>query len=293
MEIINMSYQEFCKLRPYQLNSTINHTEANFFHDPTNERRLIKAYQNADDEAWALNKLKALKNLIHFTSEHDIPEILRPEGIILVNRKFKASIIPLLPGYNSSLFLSSKETPTKVKIEILKQIGTILERIHLADKNAAYGDVHADNFLVSGVNLENKKDMSSIRTFGIDTESMKMFDSPGITNFYLFNNHNISGLDKYQSNSFGIVKADYNSDIFCFIMMILSVISNSDEFFLIGLDEFKMYIDYLDKLGFDSKLLSSLVSIYDKDKDNINPLPHLHTIKKIPKNASLSSFRMH
>ncbi len=292
MEQMDMTYEQFCHLRPYKMDDSLIHCESELFHDPTNNRRLIKAYRYSNDIPWMETKLKAVKNLIRFTSEHDIPELLRPDGIVKVYGSFRASIIPILPGCNASYFLSTKYTSTKVKIEILKQIGTILKRINEADKTAAYGDVHEDNFLVD-IGSAKKIDVSSIRTYGIDTESVRLYDSPGLTNFYLVGNSNIRYLDKYQADSSGIIRADYNTDLFCFIMMVLSVISGDELFYLIDIDEYKKYLDYLDKLGFDSNLLNSLLTIYDKDKDNISPLPYLGTIKKLTKKASLSSFRMH
>ena len=60
--------------------------------------------------------------------------------------------------------------------------------------------------------------------------------------------------------------------------------------YTLNIDEYYRYLDYLDKLGFDSNLLNAFASVYEEDIDNINPLPYLEGLKKISDECSLTNF---
>ena len=60
-----------------------------------------------------------------------------------------------------------------------------------------------------------------------------------------------------------------------------------------SLNEYLRYIDYLDSLGFDKKLLDSFVSISINNKENINPVDYLDELEKTSKETSIKAFIMH
>ena len=73
--------------------------------------------------------------------------------------------------------------------------------------------------------------------------------------------------------------------------MKLEFIAKDNEFHLKNIDEFKRYLDYLDKLDFDGKLLEAFASIYKEDTPNISPLPYLDTINNLPEKTLKKLFR--
>ncbi len=288
MERLDLSYVDYNSLKRFDLPENINHNESSLFYSPFNRNEIIKSYYNVYLDANANEKIKEINNYITFIDDNNITELLKPTGLLYVENKFKGIILPRIDGQNASVYLNGKNTPIKIKIEILKQIGNILLKIRNTPPkyNAAFADVHADNFMVT--NLEK----NNFKTIGIDAESMKVLNSPGLTNFYLFNNDNIANLDKYDANVFGIVSPNSETDLYCFIMMILELISNNKSIYQLNINDFYKYLDYLDSLGINPMLLASFASIYKKE-DNINPLPYLNTLNNMPSNTLYKDFKKH
>lgn len=289
MEVLELTNADLQVLKPLSNSCHICHTESDLYYDPHNKNRVLKIYKLRDDKVWMRGKFKSIQNLIKFTSIHNIPELIRPDRLVIKNDEFIGIRLPLIEGVNASYYLNSRYVPIEIRIAILKQIGAILKKIYMADNTTAFGDVHGHNFMVENPN-DYGYDVSKIHTTAIDTDSMKLYDSPGVINFYLYDNKNLYNMDKYEENAAGIVKPSYNTDLFCFIMMIFEVISDDKYFFSIPLIKYRRYIDYLDKLGFDSNLLNALISVYEDDKDNIDPTPYLDSLIKV---SDESSFRSH
>ena len=119
---------------------------------------------------------------------------------------------------------------------------------------------------------------------------MKMYDSKGRLNFYVAYNINLRDFKKYGRLDNFIGEASYQTDLLCFIMMIIETISNNEKIVNISLDDFFKYLDYLDKLGFNSELLNVFSYIYDDSKPNISPLPYLDYLKETNKNMTYKNF---
>ena len=280
---MNISRNKLESYKEYIVGNKSRHTESIFYNLPNNPQFLIK-YYCCDDKDYLNNKKKDVENLIRFGKEYDIPEIIVPADILKVNFKFKGIILPKLEGKNARVYLISKKIPLKTKIEILKQIGTILEKINrLTNGTIAFADVHNDNFFVT-------KEKSHIKTYAIDCESMKMYNSRGRLNFYVSFNRNIKDFEKYGRFGNSTGEASYQTDLLCFIMMILEAISNNESIYNINIYNFEEYLEYLDKLGFNSNLLRVFSYIYDDKVDNINPLPYLDYLKDFNKNMTYESF---
>ena len=294
MEEVYLRTRDYDHLEEIILPSSSWHSEAYFYKNPKDPNEIYKIYHNYTDPKYMNSKIIALSNLERFDKETKIPNIVYPSKALFIAKTFRGIALPKIDGTNASIVLDARYVPLSNKILILKQIGTILSNIrkYAKDKNAAYADVHGDNFMVEGINYLNYQDTSTINTVGIDSESMKLYDSPGITNFYLYNNGNIYDIDKYEANIQGITLPDSNTDIYCFIMMILKLISGEEDIYLFPVEDYYRYLDYLDKLGFDSHLLESFASVYQNDKDNIDPLPYLDQLTA-SKKTTYEEFKRH
>ena len=264
MERIYLTKREFRRLKSFYIDEDAANTEANFFYDKKNDDYLFKIYRFKDKD-YLQRKEKTIEDIIQSKDLINIPELILPLKEVFVDHNFNGIIIKRVKGCNTSLYLNDSFIPLKTKIDILKQIGIILEKIKNANPslNLAFGDVHTDNFMIS-----------DDKVFGIDTDGMNIFDNKGRINYYLDDKSFIRSIKKYPIDDFGLIKTSTNTDIFCFIMMILDIITNN-KIYRLSLNEYKYHLDYLDKLGFDNNILISLASIYDENIDNISPLPYL------------------
>ncbi len=265
------------------------HNESNLYLSPFNKDEIIKCYYNTKKPGTREARLKTIENYLEFINNEDIPELLKPSKYFYIGKNFRGLVLPRIYGKNASFYLENESVPLNIKIEILKQIGNILQIIKNAPSKygAAFADVHNDNFMVTSLDLE--KNNLDFKTIGIDAESMKVLDNPGQSNVYLITNSKLD-LPKYEHSSLIMMKPSSETDIYCFAMMILELISSNNCIFSISLQDYFWYLDYLDKLGMDTKLLESLRSVCE-DKDSINPLPYLDNIKEIPKEANYKVYR--
>lgn len=284
---MNISRRRLYSYEEYVVGNKSRHTESIFFNVPNKPQELIKLYE-CEDEEYLHDKKRDVQNLMRFGKEFNIPEIIIPTDILKVNFKFHGIILPKLEGKNARVYLESRKIPIKTKIQILKQIGTILEKISKLDNGSfAFADVHNDNFFVI-------KEKSQIKTYGLDADSMKMYDSRGRLNFYICYNDTIKNYEKYGRYGNSTGEASYQTDLFCFIMMILELLTNKEDLVhVMNIDDFYEYLDYLSLLGFNSKLLTCFLRIYDKNDDNINPLPYLNYLNKYNEKASWDKFLEH
>ncbi len=280
MKSIYLTKREFKRLKYFFIDENVPNTEANFFYEKNNDNYLYKIYRFKDKD-YLLNKERTISDLINSKDIVSIPELILPEKKVIIDNSFQGILIERIKGCNASILLQDKFISLKTKIEILKQIGVILGKIKNVDKslNLAFGDVHAGNFM-----LLNDK------VYGIDTDGLNIFNNKGRINYYLLNGSFITDIKKYSLDYNNMIKASTETDLFCYIMMVLEIIFNG-KVYKLTLDQFKYYLDYLDKLGFDSNLLKSFASIYDEEKDNISPLPYLDNLTTINTNASFLTLK--
>ena len=267
MEVLRLNDEEFENLKPIKFKNVI-HTESDIYDMPGDSTKLLKIYDKLDED-YLYNKKHDIDNLIRFNSEVKIDELVVPIGYIYLYDLFIGEVLPKINGVCSTKYIYNEEISINKKIEILKKIGIILKKIHESkpEYNACFSDVHSDNFMVSNDNV-----------YAVDTSSMKVFDSRGVTNYYLYQLSTMR-LDKYEVDYAGMIKPNRNTDIYCYIMMILRFLSGSD-LYIMGDDIYKDYLKKLLKNGFDKDLISSFMSVYEEE-DNICPLPYLDSLKDL------------
>lgn len=265
MKEIRLTEEEFNELAPFHMEHVI-HNESNIYDMPNNPDKLLKIY-SLHDKDYLDEKKKDIDNLIKFSKEEKIPEIVIPIGLIYLDDLFIGELLPRVYGHTASLVIYNNEVSFNNKIKVFENIGKILYKVQYSKPkfNACYSDVHLDNFMVS----DNK-------VLAIDSSSMKIYDSKGITNFYLYQLSTMD-IEKYELDEEGTVIPDKNTDIYCFIMMILRFLSGSD-LYILNVERYKEYLDKLVYNGFDEELINCFNSIYEEDIDNINPLVHLNTL---------------
>lgn len=263
-----LTNEQFKKLEPFNLNNII-HTESDFYWMPESKIRLFKIYKNLTEEELYL-KRKTIEYLIDFNNETKIYNLVVPLGIVIVDNEFRGEIQTKINGKTLTNYIYDKEIPFNKKIDKLKDVGYFIDMVKNSNPkyNACFSDIHTDNFMIHGGNI-----------IVVDATSMKLYDLKGIQNFYLCQLSEME-FEKYEVDSEGIVIPSINTDIYCYIMILLRFLSGSD-LYILGEGSYFRYLDKLEKNGFDINLINSFRSIYEEDMDNINPYIYLDSLKDI------------
>ena len=198
-----------------------------------------------------------------------------PEFLVLLDNKDLYMAIDYINGNNLGDVLKDKNINICDKTIYLSYIGNTLEEMRHMRENPllsdfCLGDLHEDNFIVS-----NKK------LYTIDLDDAKI-DSISPISSYLQMGTLFSHLhtDKYiiedYNPYFVKYKVDYNTDMYCYIMVILNFLYG-DNVNNMNINDFYCYLDYLYKIGIDSSLLECFNSISSSD-DNINPMNYIDSL---------------
>lgn len=251
----------------YELND-INHSESTLYINGNILYKKMNLFNNNMQ-----NKINTVNTLINNKNIINIPEIILPNNISYLDKEKGIIIIsePFINNINLKHILKSEEYSFKEKINYLKEIGIILEkmkqvRTNTNFKNFFIGDLYPDNFILN-------KETQKINL--IDTDSIKVNDNNN-PSYYLYENKIIDTIDKYQKKElpyFTEYTIDENTDLFCYTIMLLNFISsyNINKF---NKEEFNSFIEYLYSIGLSNNLLTIFSNIYSSN-NNINPYPYI------------------
>ena len=267
MDIINMSSKQITSNITLDSYNTSGYLKiVNYF----NRKMVLKKIDpiRCDEVISKVLFLNRYKNLM--SSNFVIPEFLA-----LLDNKDLYMAIDYINGNNLGDVLKDKNINICDKKIYLSYIGNNLEEMSHMRENPllsdfCLGDLHEDNFIVS-----NKK------LYTIDLDDAKI-DSISPISSYLQVGSLFSYLhtDKYiiedYNPYFVKYKVDYNTDMYCYIMVILNFLYG-DNVNNMNINDFYCYLDYLYKIGIDSSLLECFNSIYS-DFDNINPMNYIDSL---------------
>lgn len=267
MDIINMSSKQITSNITLDSYNTSGYLKiVNYF----NRKMVLKKIDpiRCDEVISKVLFLNRYKNLM--PSNFVIPEFL-----VLLDNKDLYMAIDYINGNNLGDVLKDKNINIRDKKIYLSYIGNTLEEMRHMRENPllsdfCLGDLHEDNFIVS-----NKK------LYTIDLDDAKI-DSISPIASYLQVGSLFSYLhtDKYiiedYNPYFVKYKVDYNTDMYCYIMVILNFLYG-DNVNNMNINDFYCYLDYLYKIGIDSSLLECFNSIYSSD-DNINPMNYIDSL---------------
>lgn len=267
MDIINMSSKQIVSnivLDEYNRSGSIK--IVNYFYKKMVLKRID--FTRCDEIINKILFLNRYKNLM--PSNFVIPEFL-----VLLDNKDLYMAMDYVNGNNLGDVLKDKNINICDKKKYLSYIGNVLEEMKCIRKNYLLndfylGDIHEDNFIVSNDKL-----------YTIDLDDIKI-DSISPIASYLQVGSLFSYLhtDKYiiedYNPYFVKYKVDYNTDMYCYIMVILNFLYG-DNVNNMNINDFYCYLDYLYKIGIDSSLLECFNSIYS-DFDNINPMNYIDSL---------------
>lgn len=267
MDIINMSSKQITSNITLDSYNTSGYLKiVNYF----NRKMVIKKIDpiRCDEVISKVLFLNRYKNLM--PSNFVIPEFL-----VLLDNKDLYMAIDYINGNNLGDVLKDKNINIRDKKIYLSYIGNTLEEMRHMRENLllsdfCLGDLHEDNFIVS-----NKK------LYTIDLDDIKIDSiSPIVSYLQVGSLFSYLHTDKYiiedYNPYFVKYKVDYNTDMYCYIMVILNFLYG-DNVNNMNINDFYCYLDYLYKIGIDSSLLECFNSISSSD-DNINPMNYIDSL---------------
>lgn len=276
MQIINMSKTKLNSLEPLILPKNVTSTECELFKYPYyGKEKLLKKLHRTDGIIFA-NKLYTIEALN--ANKDSMPSnFILPESLVSINKKIEAFTMKYIKGINLSVILNNPDITYEEKIHYLKSIVRILEQMQNIRKytnlnNFYLGDIHEDNFLV-------KRDKQEIYIVDLDSCKIagnKSFPGRYLTNSSLIKYNNTKYQTLSQTDDLADYKIDENTDIYCYIIMILNYLYDG-RVDRLSLDKFYDFINYLE----DIKVNIELIECFNKivvGGNNINPCNYLDTL---------------
>lgn len=267
MKTLNISKNAFKKLQQFMIDKRLSNTEANFYlfyeKDKWNtDPKLIKFLFHTSGPVYS-NKLFTINELIDNREMINIPELILPEKLAIVDGNIIGHTIPYIENTNFSLILDDYSITNKEKLEMFRQIGNILEQMKGVREKTVLNDfflndLHEGNFILN-------KETNKINV--IDLDSAKISGNKPFEAKYLTPKSPISTMPKkYIQNQDlrfpGFIISDENSDYYCYIIMVLNFLykGNIRE---LTIDKFYTYLNYLRSLGLSYELLDKFSKIYE------------------------------
>ena len=276
MQIINMSKTKLNSLEPLILPKNVTSTECELFKYPYyGKEKLLKKLHRTDGIIFA-NKLYTIEALN--ANKDSMPSnFVLPESLVSINKKIEAFTMKYIKGINLSVILNNPDLTYEDKIHYLKSIGRILEQMQNIRKytnlnNFYLGDIHEDNFLVE----RDKQEIYIVDLDSCKIAGNKSFPGRYLTNSSLIKYNNTKYQTLSQTDDLADYKIDENTDIYCYIIMILNYLYDG-RVDRLSLDKFYDFINYLE----DIKVNIELIECFNKivvGGNNINPCNYLDTL---------------
>lgn len=276
MQIINMSKTKLNSLEPLILPKNVTSTECELFKYPYyGKEKLLKELHRTDGIIFA-NKLYTIEALN--ANKDSMPSnFVLPESLVSINKKIEAFTMKYIKGINLSVILNNPDITYEEKIHYLKSIGRILEQMQNIRKytnlnNFYLGDIHEDNFLVE----RDKQEIYIVDLDSCKIAGNKSFPGRYLTNSSLIKYNNTKYQTLSQTDDLADYKIDENTDIYCYIIMILNYLYDG-RVDRLSLDKFYDFINYLE----DIKVNIELIECFNKivvGGNNINPCNYLDTL---------------
>lgn len=281
MQIINMSKTKLNSLEPLILPKNVTSTECELFKYPYyGKEKLLKKLHRTDGIIFA-NKLYTIEALN--ANKDSMPSnFVLPESLVSINKKIEAFTMKYIKGINLSVILNNPDITYEEKIHYLKSIGRILEQMQNIRKytnlnNFYLGDIHEDNFLVE----RDKQEVYIVDLDSCKIAGNKSFPDRYLTNSSLIKYNNTKYQTLSQTDDLADYKIDENTDIYCYIIMILNYLYDG-RVDRLSLDKFYDFINYLE----DIKVNIELIECFNKivvGGNNINPCNYLDTLTPLNK----------
>ena len=276
MNAINISKNKFNELKKMCFPKEVLNTESTIYDfSYKGNRKVIKSLFNNKGPIFA-NKLYTIEMLD--TNREYLPyNFYIPDYLITKHGNIIGFTVPYIDGINFATILKNNKLLPSEQIYYLKRVGEILEQLknirkYTPLKNIFINDLNESNFIVNPKSRE---------LYVIDLDSCRIENNASataryLTPFSLLNN--LKGKYNVVENNepFGYVKANENSDLYCYNIIILNYLFGKSVNNM-TIDEFYSYLNYLEYIGINKNLIESFNSIII-NKKNQNPANYLDTL---------------
>lgn len=282
MKSINLSKKAFKNLEELYIPSNVIYNEAKIYEYTKNNKDLvIKSLKTTSGEYYA-TKLYTVQMLNSF-KDYFPENFIIPDTIVTCNGENIGFAMPKIKGLTLSSLLEDDSVNIKIKINALKSVGKIIKKLegirnHTELKDIFINDLHECNFVYNPL----EKNVNIIDLDSVKIGSNKVFASRYLDPFsllnccekYEINNINLLGSENnvYNFNE-GFIKPDKNTDIYCYVIMLLNFIFGKDLSYIDDL-KFYEYLNILSKTDIDKELIDCISKIIILT-ENENPLEYL------------------
>lgn len=277
MQVKNLKIRNIRKFEELLLESGTFNTEAlmllmdgNSFPDHT--PRVFKYMDLQDDHYLMSKKDFTLTTLDSLEEYRAIDSLVIPDYRILIDNALVGFAMRYIEDHkNLGKILNDRGLPLDLKIPYLKQIGKVLadiQSVHRSDYRLQLADLNEYNFILD---KEGR-----VKTIDLDSSYLGVGE-PITKIYYLLQNPYVRVMpEKYEVTKMGAVLPTDNTDIYCYLMILLKVLSHRD-FSTQPISVFYDYLTYLSKLGVSNDVIFALKSLY-QSSNNINPYEVLEGI---------------
>ena len=269
---ISISKNELEKLNHLNIHRRVISTEAELY-EFNCKRQVMKHFYCFNN-----NKYNTITQLLQMKNKVRIKELELPNSLVKIDNVFEGCKLNKVNGTNLSLVLANRKINVRKKIDYLKKIGSVLEKMreyrNISEYKSFYiNDLHEDNCLIDDNN----------QLHIIDMDSCKINKDDWYPSKYLCELRG-SKLDKYKDYAI-----NQDTDYYCYSVMILNYLLKYKVQDL-SRDEFHQYLEYLYKIGFNYNLINTFSKLY-MNCPNENPYKLLDTIDNSIYRAGYYTFK--
>lgn len=275
MQTTTLTNSQFSKLKKFDPGKGVINVESELYilgsKRSLSGRKLLKKFF-IDEGEYLGKKLVTINTLVYYRSVlKQIEELVLPDTIAVVGGNVIGDTMTLIENSTNLLvMLKDSKRSLKEKLELIKPIGSILMKIdELKDFPHEFrlGDLHEANFVYD----------SEGKIHVVDLDSSYISNNEAYTSKYLFLNPLLLDLQhKYKLDKDGDVIPSRDSDIYCFIIILLNTLAGCNMFDL-SIVQFYNYMNYLESIGINKSLLFCIEKIYHEGP-NENPLPYFNEL---------------
>lgn len=286
MEVIKLSKYKLKNLVQVKLSRNVLATEAKIYYYPeknkwNSEMKALKFFYTELD----YGKVRNIDSLTQKKEELEkVEEFILPEKMIIYEDNYRGFTMPFIENVNLADLLKFKDLDYISKINYLKRVGEVLEKLEKLKKgneklaNFALGDLHEANILV-----ENKT--GDIKVADLDSSYNGIY--PAVAKNLYYNDNFLNLTNKYRFQDNGII-ADSNTDLYCYYIMILNFFYGSNVARL-DTNTYYYYLEYLKKIGTPIEFVDACSKLYT-NQDNINPVEMVDDLVRIYGRANKNIF---
>lgn len=279
MKTISLSKKIFDSLPYLELGEDVCNWESDIFdYTYKGKPKVLKVLHENFGRQFA-NKLYTVE-MLNANKEYLPDSFVMPDYLVSVRNETIGFTVPKIDGITFACILANPQIDIKDKIDYLRKIGGVLVQLskirEYTDnddiKNFYINDIHSSNFMVNPRNRE---------IYVIDLDSCKIAQNEAVISLYMTRDSLINtNPNKYEVNknrlSSGYIIPSEETDLYCYIMMIISFLYGKNVSKLSIVDYYE-YLNYLVSIGMDQKLVDIFFNVLS-DKPNENPLNLLETI---------------